>query len=98
MTVPPLGHIVLRISTLQPEKPPMLLSRLFLVSVTAMMFAYAGAALAFTIEGGPGADGATSKWQDLDIPNAKAGDPDSRFKKTDDGRTEFKSGNSSLYF
>jgi hypothetical protein len=74
----------------------MSLSRLCILSA-AVVFALAGAAQAFTIEGGPGAAGTTSNWKDLDLPKAKAVDPDSRFN-TDNGRVEFKSGSSNFYF
>ena len=71
------------------------LSRILLTAAAA--FAFAGAAHAFTIEGGPGASGTTSNWKDLDLPKAKALDPDSRFN-TDSGRTEFKTGSGTFYF
>ncbi len=74
----------------------MSLSRLVLLSA-GLSFAFAGAAHAFTIEGGPGADGTTSNWKDLDLPKAKALDPDSRFK-SDNGGMEFKSGSGTFYF
>ncbi len=56
-----------------------------------------GAAHAFTIEGGPGASGTTSNWKDLDLPKAKALDPDSQFK-SENGGAEFKSGSGTFYF
>ncbi len=56
-----------------------------------------GAAQAFTIEGGPGANGLSTNWQDLDMPKAKAFDPDSRFK-SENGGMEFKSGSGTFYF
>jgi hypothetical protein len=73
----------------------MSLSRLLIV--TAASLAFAGAAHAFTIEGGPGATGTTSNWKDLDLPKAKALDPDSQFK-TENGGAEFKTGNGTFYF
>ena len=63
----------------------------------AMSFAIAGAAHAFTVEGGPGAGGLSTNWQDLDTPKAKALDPDSRFK-SENGGMQFKSGDSTFYF
>ena len=74
----------------------MSLSRLCILSAAAV-FALAGAAQAFTIEGGPGASGTTSNWKDLDLPKAKALDPESRFS-TDSGRVEFKAGPGTFYF
>lgn len=74
----------------------MSLSRLLLLSA-ALSIACGGAAYAFTIEGGPGASGSVSKWQDLDLPKAKALDPDSRFK-SENGAMEFKSGGGTFYF
>jgi hypothetical protein len=74
----------------------MSLSRLLLLSAAAG-FAFAGAAQAFTIEGGPGANGLSTNWKDLDLPSAKAADPDSRFK-SDNGGTEFKTGSGTFYF
>jgi hypothetical protein len=73
----------------------MSMSRLFLLGA-ALSFACTGAAHAFTIEGGPGA-ASGSAWQDLDLPKAKALDPDSRFK-SDNGTMEFKSGSGTFYF
>jgi hypothetical protein len=74
----------------------MSLSRLFLLSA-ALGLGCASAAHAFTIEGGPGAGGATTNWTDLDVPKAKALDPDSRFK-SENGGMEFKSGSGTFYF
>jgi hypothetical protein len=74
----------------------MSLSRLLLLSAS-LSLALAGAAHAFTIEGGPGAGGTTSNWKDLDVPKARALDPDSRFK-SDNGGMEFKSGSGTFYF
>jgi hypothetical protein len=68
-----------------------------LVILTAAAVAFAGAAQAFTVEGGPGASGPTTNWKDLDLPKAKALDPDSRFT-TDSGRVEFKSGAGTFFF
>jgi hypothetical protein len=73
----------------------MSMSRLFWIA--ALSVVCAGAAQAFTIEGGPGAGASGSAWQDLDMPKAKNFDPDSRFK-TDNGGTEFKSGSGTFYF
>jgi hypothetical protein len=73
----------------------MSLSRLFIL--TAASLAITGAAHAFTVEGGPGASGPTSNWKDLDLPKAKALDPDSRFN-TENGGAEFKTGNGTFYF
>jgi hypothetical protein len=73
----------------------MSLSRLFILTAAAV--AFAGAAQAFTVEGGPGANGLSTNWKDLDLPKAKAIDPDSRFT-TDNGRLEFKAGSGSFYF
>jgi hypothetical protein len=73
----------------------MSLSRLLILA--AATFAVAGAAQAFTIEGGPGSNGPSTNWKDLDLPKARALDPDSRFS-TESGRTEFKTGSGSFYF
>ena len=67
-----------------------------ILAAATLTFALAGAAHAFTIEGGPDSSGPSSKWQDLDTAK-RAADPDSRFKTDEDG-TKFKSGNSTFYF
>jgi hypothetical protein len=73
----------------------MSLSRLLIL--TAATFALAGGAQAFTIEGGPGSNGPSTNWKDLDLPKARGLDLDSRFS-TENGRTEFKTGSGSFYF
>lgn len=69
--------------------------RAFAAAAFALLIS--GSAHAFTIEGGPGASGLSTNWKDLDMPKAKALDPDSRFS-SENGRTEFKSGDSTFYF
>jgi hypothetical protein len=75
--------------------PYRLHARLFAAAAFALLIS--GAAHAFTIEGGPGAGGLSTNWKDLDVPKAKAVDPDSRFK-SDNGGMEFKSGSGTFYF
>jgi hypothetical protein len=68
-----------------------------LLAAAACGLALAGPAQAFTVEGGPAANGAASRWQDLDLATPKADAPASRLN-SENGRTTFKNGNSTFYF